>query len=124
MEDVQYALGVFSRGEPPQVSEYHMQDYLANRYPPAVALLEGLAVQASYNWLVRNWEEIGEIGLRDPGEDSGVVNALLFALHNVVFRDPRPSWWAKVPQVDSKDVIREAQTFIDTEKNPPTESQE
>lgn len=94
-----------------------MRDYLANRYTPDVALLEGLAVQASYNWLVRNWEEIGDIGLRDSGEVSGVVNALLFALHNVVFRDPRPSWWAKVPQVDSKDVIREAQTFIDAEKN-------
>ena len=118
IEDVQFALGVFLRGEPQQLSARHMRDYLSNRYQPDVAILESLAVQASYNWLVSNWEEIGDIGLRvSGGKDSGVVNALLFALHNLVFSDPRPSWWAKVPSIVSQDVIRVAQTFVDAEKN-------
>ena len=60
LEDIQFALGVFSRGEPSQASEDHMKDYLANRYVPAVAMAEFLAVQASYNWLVRNWDILGE----------------------------------------------------------------
>ena len=44
-----------------------MVDYLANRSVPAVAAAEFLAVQASYNWLVRNWEILGDIGLRYSG---------------------------------------------------------
>lgn len=86
-EDLQYAMIVFSRREPQQVSEGHIYDYLANRYLPNVALLEGLAVQASYNWLVRNWEELLDLKLiRPPSEGAGFMPELLVALHNMVFR--------------------------------------
>jgi hypothetical protein len=35
IEDVQFALGVFTRGDTQQLSEEHMANYLANRYVPA-----------------------------------------------------------------------------------------
>jgi hypothetical protein len=117
IEDVQFALGVFSRGEPQTVSEGHIKDYLANRYVPAVALAEFLAVQASYNWLVRNWEILGDIGLRFSGPNgSGFVNAILMSLHNEVFRDPNPATWHALPSLDPGPLISVAQRFIDAEK--------
>jgi hypothetical protein len=117
VEDVQFTLTAFSRGDPPHVSERHMIDYLANRYVPRVAALEAVAVQASYNWIVNNMTELREIGLMvSTPHGNGIVNALLKALHNLVFRDPRPSWWAQVPDQDLAPVIREAQTFIDATK--------
>ncbi len=125
IEDVQFALGVFSRGEPQQLSEGHMKDYLANRYVPAVAMAEFLAVQASYNWLVRNWEILGDIGLRYSGPNgSGFVNAILFSLHNEIFRDPTPSTWESVPSLDPGPLISEAQRFIDAEKANQSQSEE
>ncbi len=77
-----------------------MMDYLVNQYVPTVAMAEFLAVQASYNWLFRNWEILGEIGLRYSGPNgSGFVNAILISLHNEIFRDPTPETWAKVPSL-------------------------
>lgn len=115
----------FFSGDTRQVSEGHMVDYLANRYVPAVAVAEFLAVQASYNWLVRNWEILGDIGLRYSGpKGSGFVNAILISLHNEVFRDPTPETWEAVPNLAPSPLISEAQRFIDAEKNPPTESPE
>jgi hypothetical protein len=125
IEDVQFALGVFLRGEPQQVSEGHMMDYLANRYVPAVATAEFLAVQASYNWLVRNWDILGDIGLRYSGPNgSGFVNAILMSLHNEIFRDPTPATWEAVPSLPPGRLISEAQRFIDAEKNNQPESEE
>lgn len=122
MEDMQFVLGVFSREEPLLVSEGHIDDYLANRYVPNVALLEGLAIQAAYNWLVRNWDELVEVGLWTRNEKgAGFVNAILFALHDLVFRTPKPSWWVQVPDVDSREVIRDAQVFVDAEKKRLTD---
>jgi len=118
IEDVQFALGVFTRGEPQQASECHMMDYLANRYVPAVATVEFLAVQASYNWLVRNWEILGDIGLRYSGPNgSGFVNAVLISLHNEIFRDPTPATWEAVPSLPPELLISEAQRLVDAEKN-------
>lgn len=117
IEDVQYALRVFSRGDTPEVSEEHMHEYLFSRYEPQLALLEKLAVQASLNWLVRNGDELEQVGLRVHGPNgSGFVNALLYALHDVVFKDPRPSWWAQVPDVELAPVVQQTQRFIDLTK--------
>ena len=118
IEDVQFALGVFSRGEPQQVSEGHMMDYLANRYVSAVAPAEFLAVKASCNWWVRNWEVLGDIGLRHSGSNgSGLVNAILFSLHNEIFRDPTPTAWEAVAILPPGTLIIEAQRFVDEVKS-------
>ena len=102
-----------------------MIDYLANRYVPAVARAEFLAVQASYNWLVRNWEILGDIGLRFSGPNgSGFVNAILMSLHNEVFRDPTPATWDAVPSLDPGPLIAEAQRFIDAEKGKQSAPEE
>ena len=125
MEDIQFVLGVFSREEPLQVSEGHIDEYLANRYQPTVALMEGLAIQAAYNWLVKNWDELVDVGLWTRNENgAGFVNALLFSLHNLVFRTPKPSWWIQVPDIDSKELIREVQTFVDAAKRSPSNLEE
>lgn len=102
-----------------------MIDYLANRYVPAVATAEFLAVKASYNWLVRNWEILGDIGLRYSGPNgSSFVNAILMSLHNEIFRDPTPVTWDAVPSIPPGTLIREAQRFIDAEKNSQSAPEE
>jgi len=117
MEDITFAQIAFSQDRSAVDTEREMFSYLAQRYDERTAGSAFLVLQASHNWLVRNLEELREVGLYINNKtETGFVNALLFALHNMVFRNPTREWWEKVPSQPLAPVISEAQAFINADK--------
>ena len=117
MEDITFAQIAFSQDRSAVDTEREIFSYLAQRYDERTAGSAFLVLQASHNWLVRNLEELREVGLYINNKtETGFVNALLFALHNMVFRNPTREWWEKVPSQPLAPVISEAQAFINADK--------
>ncbi|HTQ29662.1 MAG TPA: hypothetical protein VMI53_00490 [Opitutaceae bacterium] len=117
MDDIQFVLGTFLRSESEQTKARFVEDYLSKRYEAKWVRVVSLSLRAAYNWIARNWEFLGEVGLRKSDEgEVRIVNCVLFALYNEIFKNPDPEHWQAVPSVDPKSIIHEAQKFIDAEK--------
>ena len=66
---------------------------------------------------MNNNEELEAVGLRVRNEGgTAYLNALLFALHNFVFKEHSVEWWEQVPSLPLRTVISSAQEFVDYEK--------
>lgn len=113
MDDMQFVLGTMLRQEPEEEKQAWVEDYLRNRYVPIWILPTKESLRFSYNFLARNWGYFGEVGLRTK---TGIMNCVLFAVYNRIFGNPNYESWKKIPEIDPREIVSEAQKFIDAEK--------
>ncbi len=119
MDDVRYALDILALSQPAQETERQVTDYLTRRYADPVASDAILAVGASVNWLVGNWDELGRAGLRVPSSTgSTFLEPILVVLEKLVFSDPSPHWWTEVARFGAGHQIREARQLLEAEQDP------
>ncbi len=120
-EDFQFVLILSGRGEAEAVQKAHLEDYLEKRYERSLLVRAFLTLKYSYNWIVRHWSYLKEIGLVQEIEGkTAVVNCLIMALQEISFALPL-KFLPKLPDTNSQKMVRLAQRYIDAERsNKPT----
>jgi hypothetical protein len=112
LEDLQFVLIVFLSQDSEEKKNENVQDYLVHRYERPLVSSVMLSLRYAYNWIVKNWVYLEEVGLR---KENGIVNCVLFALHNLIFKEVSEENWKSVPSTDPRIVVKMSQEFIDAE---------
>jgi len=70
----------------------------------------------SYNWMVRNWDYLEEIGMvRNKSGRTEIENSLIYALYHFSWNMPIEAL-PDLPKADARHIIAMAQKFINADK--------
>ncbi|MGF1483480.1 MAG: hypothetical protein ACFBZ8_03855 [Opitutales bacterium] len=112
LEDMQFVLILAVDPMDKAEKEKNLLGYLSERYQPYLVSSVKLSLLCSYDWIAKNWIYLGEVGLR---KENGILNCVLFALHNLVFNEISEENWMKVPDTGPMVIVKMSQEFIDSE---------